>query len=59
MNKYKLDAKAIDKAIDLALEQKRLVGAVVLVALGVYGLKTRWCAGCRRSGRVRRTASNP
>ncbi len=34
MNKYKLDAKAIDKAIDLALEQKRLVGAVVLVALG-------------------------
>jgi CubicO group peptidase (beta-lactamase class C family) len=34
MNKYKLDAKAIDKAIALALEQKRLVGAVVLVALG-------------------------
>lgn len=34
MSEYKLAAQAIDKAIDLALEEKRLVGAVVLVAQG-------------------------
>lgn len=34
MNRDKLNTAAIDKATDLALEQKRLVGAVVLVAQG-------------------------